>query len=86
MNKNSAKKYLVINDRSHKVVSEHETREAAIASLEDRGYEHHSGWTYRNPDARDYFHVAEAYQHINDNAVVMAAKPCGMTVDAYLQR
>lgn len=86
MNKNSAKKYLVISDRSRKVVSEHETREAAIASLEDKGYERHGGWTYRNPDARDYCHVAEAWQHVNDNAAVTAAKSCGMTVDAYLQR
>lgn len=79
-------KYIVINDRTHEVVSEHETEEAAVASLERRGHNHHSGWTYRNPETRDYCHVSSVSQYKHDNAIVNAASSAGMTVDAYLQR
>lgn len=79
-------KYIVINDKTHKVVSEHETEEAAVASLERQGYNHHSGWTYRNQETRDYCHVSSVSQYESDKAIVNAAARAGMTVDAYLQR
>lgn len=77
--------YLIISDRTHKVVSSHATKEAAIESLESQGYEHHSGWTYRNPKTRDYRHVSSAAQYEADNVVIDEANAAGMTVDAYLQ-
>lgn len=78
-------RYAVINDRKYKVVSTHTTEEDAVAALEGQGYVHHSGWTYRNPETRDYCHVSTVDQFTRDSAVVAAADRAGMTVDAYLQ-
>lgn len=77
--------YLVINDKTDEIVSVHATEEEAIKNLEAQGYEHHSGWTYRNALTRDYMHVSEKSQYEQDCAIVKAAEAAGMTVDAYLQ-